>query len=147
MLMFHGWAPKKDLQRGANPRLLSVSRHPPDPLPCAQHPTFMAHVYPMAMQLERHWNCLHFTAEEHRLRGGTQPLSSSQQGTHEAGMTFQSRSARLHQAGYLPQAPTGNIPEKYEQPGGASSQETPAEFKEQCAPLPRQASMALSCPC
>lgn len=67
--MFHGWAPKRVLQWGADQRLLSVSKRPPDPMPCAKHLTYMSHVYPMAMQSERHWNCLHLIAEEARLRG------------------------------------------------------------------------------
>lgn len=132
--MSHGWAPKRVLQRGANPKLLSVSKRPPDPLPCA----------PLTWLMYTPWQCnqkgtgIVSTSQQRNtgLEGDTQPLRSSQQGTHEAGMTFQSKSVRLHQAGYLPQAPTGNIPEKEEQPGGASSQETPAEFKEQCAHSP-----------
>lgn len=95
--MLHGEA-------SAGRRPLSVSMRPPDPLPGAKRLTSVSHVYPAAMQSERHWNCLPFVAGEPRLRGGTQPLSSGQQGT-QGRMTFQNRSAKTPLSRLLTPAP------------------------------------------
>lgn len=98
-------------------------------MPHAKHLTYMSHVYPMAIQAERHWNCLHLTTEEPRLRAGTKPLSSSPaKHTHEVGWLFKAdlldstkEATYPSPPPHLTPYPTGNIPEKEEQPGGASS--------------------------